>query len=36
VPSRFTFSVSEWETVRSQPVVRNDNAKTEVAASSAI
>ncbi len=36
VPSRFTFSVSEWETVRSQPVVRNDNAKTEVAASSVI
>ncbi len=35
VPSLLTFSLSEWETVRSQPVVRNDNAKADVTASSA-
>ena len=36
VPSLLTFSLSEWESVRSQPVVRNDNAKADVAANSAI
>ena len=36
VPSLLTFSLSVWETVRSQPVVRNDNAKADVATNSAI
>lgn len=36
VPSLLTFSLSVWEIVRSQPVVRNDNAKADVAAQSAI
>jgi hypothetical protein len=36
VPSLLTFSLSVLETVRSQPVVRNDNAKADVAANSAI
>ena len=36
VPSLLTFSLSVWESVRSQPVVKNDNAKADVSANSAI